>query len=256
VELFDRARGEPLARRTAETAEATGASAADWARIGDSAIGPGSATGELEELRWEIGWHGHAPALGYLPRSWLYDRRWPRSNGAALAPDATFTGRLDVAGERIELAGWRGMVGHNWGSDHADRWIWVHVTGLGERDEEGWLDIVLARTRVGPALTKWLPAGAIQLDGVRRRIGLGSGARGLSVAVTSERLEIALPSLAGGGLRLRAELPAQGTVSWDYVTPSGETRDVRNCSIAVGELELGGEPAIEIDGRLAVEMGA
>jgi len=105
-----------------------------------------------------------AHELPYLPR-WLYDRRLPRSNGAALVPDAMFAGHLDVSGRRVDMDGWRGMVGHNWGRDHADRWIWVHATGLGQRDPGGWLDMVLARVRLGPVLSPWMPAGAVLLDG-------------------------------------------------------------------------------------------
>ncbi len=261
--LFDRATDAPLARRTAgpreiadaAEGEASGAVATSWALIDGATIEPGAATGELEGFRWGISWRGEAPALGYLPKGWLYDRRWPRSNGAALAPAATFEGELEVAGERIDLSGWRGMVGHNWGSDHADRWIWVHVTGLGERDDKGWLDMVLARTRVGRVLTPWLPSGAIQADGALRRIGFGAGIRKLRVDVEGERVLVELPSLAGGGLRLEARMPARSTVNWDYVTPDGSSRDVRNCSVASGTIALGDGPAIEIDGRLVVEVG-
>ncbi|HTR73322.1 MAG TPA: hypothetical protein VMG80_06975 [Solirubrobacteraceae bacterium] len=277
--VFDRAAEAPLARRTtgpgeiavagvgeiAETTpkeiagsaagEAAGAGRGSWAQIDGATIGPGMASGQLKDIGWELEWHGETPVLGYLPKSWLYDRSWPRSNGAALAPTATFAGQLEVAGERIDLNGWRGMVGHNWGADHADRWIWAHVTSLGERDEKGWLDMVLARARVGRWLTPWLPAGAIEVDGVRKRIGLGGETRGLRVAVERERVVVELPNLAGGGLRLEATTPARSTVNWDYVTPDGSSRDVRNCSIASGTIELGDGPAIEIDGRLVVEVG-
>jgi hypothetical protein len=279
--LFDRAADAPLAKRSAgpveiaetgmgETAETemsasagideiagavAGAIETNWALIDGAAIGPGAARGELEGLKWALTWRTEAPVLGYLPREWLYDRGWPRSNGAALAPAATFAGQLEVAGERIDLSGWRGMIGHNWGSDHADRWIWVHVTGLGERDRKGWLDMVLARARVGRWLTPWLPSGAIQVDSISRRIGLGAGTKGLRIDVERERVLVELPSLPGGGLRLEARMPARSTVNWDYVTPGGGNRDVRNCSIASGTIELGEEPAIEIDGRLVVEVG-
>lgn len=250
--LFDRAAAAPLALRTPSPHLLT--STETWASIDGATIEPGLARGILADCEWDLRWRSSDPTLGYLPSAWLYDRRLPRSNGAALAPYATFDGWLDVAGERIDLDGWRGMVGHNWGSDHADRWIWMHVTGLGERDGDGWLDIVLARTRIGPLLTPWLPAGAVQLDGNRQRIDFGA-ARGLRVTVEPERLEVGLPRLGGGALMLRARMPGQDTVQWDYQTPDGDVRDVHNCSIASGRVELDGEPAIEIDGRLVIEVG-
>ncbi len=37
---------------------------------------------------------------------------------------------VTIDGERIELDAWPGMVGHNWGAEHAERWIWIHGAGL------------------------------------------------------------------------------------------------------------------------------
>lgn len=329
-----------LARRTRSAEVLPTPPAGTWAQIDDATIAPGRAWGALEDCEWAIAWRGpeNTPAtpgdalggahdasstsgmgtpasrtsglgtrpaspssaeLAYLPR-WLYDRRLPRSNGAALVPDAVFAGYLDVADQRIEIDGWRGMVGHNWGRDHADRWIWVHATGLGRRDPHGWLDMVLARVRLGPVLSPWLPAGGVMLDGRLRRIAPGPGIRGLRVRVTEgvemteevevagrvgdttrvvegarcdtvaeTRLELELPHLSfplpnvagvarasrGRGLTLTATFPETSTARWDYATPGGGGRDVRNCSIASGRLTVGDGPAIEIDGTLAVEIG-
>ena len=48
----------------------------------------------------------------------------------ARGPDAVFTGWIEAGDRRTEVAGWRGMVGHNWGSEHAERWVWLHAVGL------------------------------------------------------------------------------------------------------------------------------
>jgi hypothetical protein len=201
-----------------------------------------------------VSWQARAAPLPYLPARVLYDRRLPRSNGAAIVPDATFDGRLEVAGEGVDLAGWRGMVGHNWGADHADRWIWLHAPGLGARDPDGWLDLILARVALGPWLSPWLPAGALRLDGRRSLIG-ATAARGLRVEIDGEKLEVDFPRLTGGGLQVRAHSPARQTAEWDYPTPGGAVRQVRHCSIATARLTLGASGESEVTSAFAVEIG-
>jgi hypothetical protein len=251
---FDTSAPAPVARRTASAGPQAEPPAGMWAHIDGASVGPGHAEGALEDCSWSLTWHADAPPLPYLPSEGLYDRRLPRSNGIALVPAATFTGTADVAGERLDLTGWRGMVGHNWGADHADRWLWLHATGLGERDPGGWLDMVLVRVRVGPVLTPWLPAGGVQLDGELHRL-MAAHARGLDLDVGEETLDLRLPRAPGGGLHLRATSPRAATVHWDYESPGGGGRDVRNCSVASAQLTVGEGPAIEIPGAFAVEVG-
>ena len=104
--------------------------------------------------------------MAYLPARWLYDRSVPRSNGAALVPAACATGTLVLDADEVTIDGWEAMVGHNWGSEHAHQWCWLHAGRLGE-DGRGWLDLALVRIGIGPVVTPWIAAGAIELDGRR-----------------------------------------------------------------------------------------
>ena len=53
-----------------------------------------------------------------------------RTPASAAAPRSTAAS--------VELDGWRGMVGHNWGAEHAERWIWMHGAGFeGRRARPG-----------------------------------------------------------------------------------------------------------------------
>lgn len=244
-----------LARRTAAPAGLVSPPSGEWAVIDGAAIAPGRADGALDDCAWSVSWEARAPALPYLPAAWLYDRPLPRSNGVALAPSATFAGHVVVDDRRIDLSGWRGMVGHNWGSDHADRWIWLHASGLGERDPDGWLDLVLARVRVGPVLSPWLAAGAVQLDGRLQRIRPGRGTRGLRADVGDETVHVALPRFARGPLTIRASAPAASTVRWDYASPGGGGREVRNCSIASAVVVIGPDAPFELHACVGVEVG-
>jgi hypothetical protein len=245
----------PRARRTGTPEILTSPGAHRWAQVGDAWIGPGAANGNLEDCSWAMTWLGGATPLAYLPSERLYDRRLPRSNGAAIVPDATFAGSLKIAGTSVDVAGWRGVVGHNWGADHADRWIWLHVPGLGPRDPGGWLDLILARVRLAGRLSPWLPAGALALDGALRRVRATETVRGLRVAVEPERVAIALPRWSRAGLAVEVDLPAQRTVQWDYSSPAGGGRHVRNCSVAAARLRVGSGAPIDLHGTAAVEIG-
>ena len=242
----------PVQRREAVAGRLAVPPAGVWARIGESEIAPGRATGGVADCRWDVTWTAEAEPVPYLPARFLYDRSVPRSNGVALVPSARLAGTVDVAGEPIDLTGWRGMVGHNWGRDHAEQWVWLHAGGLADRDGDGWFDLVLARVRLGPLLTPWIATGALQLDGERRALGGPATAlRGVRVEDQGERLRVELP----GGVLVETTSPATDTATWDYASPAGPGRLVRNCSIADGTITLSGRTPLEVRGGFAVELG-
>jgi hypothetical protein len=216
-----------------------------WARLDGASIGPGSAEGAVGDCSWWLRWTARAGPVPYLPARALYDRRLPRANGVALAPDATFAGSVQVGDRRLDLEGWRGMAGHNWGADHAEHWVWVHAAM-----PAGWLDLLLARVRVGPVLSPWLAAGATGRPGRPAcRLGGPRTAGRVRVRHDGELVEVTLP-----GLRLRCRRPHGETVLWDYASPGGGGRSVRNCSVADGRAELEGG-TLEGLGLFAVETG-
>ena len=60
------------------------------------------------------------------------------------------------------------MVGHNWGTQHAERWIWLHGTGF-EGAEDAWLDAAIGRIKLGLVTTPWIANGTLFVDGQRHR---------------------------------------------------------------------------------------
>lgn len=252
---FDAEAPAPVARRVESTAPLAAPPDGAWAAIDGATIGPRRAAGQVADCAWELSWCEEAPALPYLPSRALYDRPFPRSQGVAMVPCATFAGSVEVAGQTWSLDGWRGMVGHNWGADHADEWLWLHATGLGDDDPGGWLDLVLVRVRLGPVRTPWLPSGAIAPGGAPRRATLAQ-ARGLEVRLASGSARITIPRMPGGALSIATDLPAPATVGWDYASPGGHSRDVRNCSIATATVTWGDRPPVELPRRFAFEHGA
>ena len=94
----------------------------------------------------------------------------PRTKLEAPVPDGIARGRLVIDGRVLEVVGWRATVGHNWGAEHAERWVWLHAAGF-EDEPEAWLELTLARIRVGGATLPWVANGAVYVGGERLRLG-------------------------------------------------------------------------------------
>lgn len=251
---FDRSDAGPNAVRVTAP-EPIADPGGDWARSALGRFGPSGAEGAIDQAGWALSWVAQAPELPYLPARWLYDRPIPRSNGTALVPAAAVTGTVALDGrEPVALEGWNGMVGHNWGSEHADRWTWIHAGGLGA-DGAGWLDLILVRVQVGPLLTPWMASGALTLDGVTYPTARRGRVRR---DVDGDRTEVSVPLAGGAALQVTITAPGARTVAWDYAGPRGAGRVVRNCSIADATLTLrsaGSERVVLVDGAMAVEHG-
>lgn len=260
--LFDGAAGSPTAAKTTTTSLQADQDA--WIRIGDAAIGPGTASGRIEvaggpQVSWDLRFSGSA-AYPHLPRGWMYDAALPRTKPVSLHPCAGFDGILEVDGRTVSLNGWRGMVGHNWGSQHAERWIWLHGTGFDGVDEasDSWLDVVLARLRLGRWTTPWSGFGALSLEGHRHELGGLTRVRSTRVDEHPDRLTFSLP---GRGLRVHGTVAAPGNrfVGWVYADPDGSSHDVVHCSIADLDLTLEqeGRPPMDLHARAtaAYELG-
>jgi hypothetical protein len=128
------------------------------------------------------------------------------------------------------------MVGHNWGAEHAERWIWLHGIGFSE-DPDAWLDVALGRILIGGRMTPFIANGAISLGGNRHHIGGLLGARP-TVEETPAGCSVRLAGAGGLQIDARAVVPTGTAAGWRYADPDGGEHDVVNCSIAALELDL------------------
>jgi hypothetical protein len=210
--------------------------AGGWIAVGDSVLGPDGAEGACGEARWSLRFASPEPPLRHLPRAILYRAPLPRTKLTSPSPAARFDGTLTVpdpaspGGRAIELDGWRGMVGHNWGAEHAERWIWLHGIDF-EEDPSAWLDVAVGRVRVAGRTTPWVANGALNIDGARLPVG-GLGARGLVVAESPSRCTLTLPGADGLTADAHIVAPPEALAGWRYADPDGSGHDVSNCSIA------------------------
>jgi hypothetical protein len=230
--VWDAAAGPPVAVK-----ETPGvAIAGEWLEIAGARFGPSSVSGRASAGRhraaWDLTIGDAAPPLRHLPHPRLYAAPLPRTKLESPAPSARISGTVEAGDRRLVLDRWPGMVGHNWGAQHAERWLWLH--GIGFRGApDAWLDLAVGRVRVGPATTPWVANGALQLDGGRRPLG---GLR--THAEVDARPGEATLTL--GDVRIHVTAPLEQTVAWVYADPPGGEHHSLNCSIAALEVTVGG----------------
>jgi hypothetical protein len=200
----------------------------------------GSAEVAPEAIRWKLHIRPDASELRHFKQSLLYKTPLPRTKLTSPAPAAHFDGTIELPGRTLRLAGWRGMVGHNWGGEHAARWIWLHGIDFRE-DTAAWLDVALGRVLVAGRLTPWIANGAICIDGRRLRLG-GLGTRGLKVAESPGRCSLTLPGERGLLVEAHVDTPPGGSAEWRYSDPGahgpGGEHEVVNCSVAALALNV------------------
>jgi hypothetical protein len=238
--LFDASAPGPRAAKV--TLPGPEAGGGDWIGVGESRLREGEAAGSVGAgVSWELLFGSDERPLLHLPRDWMYRARLPRTKLLSPAPAARFDGRLTVDGREIAVDGWRGMVGHNWGAQHAERWIWLHgVTSGGD-----WLDAAIGRIKLGPITTPWVANGAVSLGGERHVLG-GPG-RKAQVTEAPDRCEFLVK---GKDVRLRGGVSAapKDFVGWVYTDPDGGEHHTVNCSVADMRVQ------VERDGRSPVEL--
>ncbi|HYI17226.1 MAG TPA: hypothetical protein VD836_00885 [Solirubrobacteraceae bacterium] len=181
---------------------------------------------------WDLRVEPAAAPLRHLPHPRLYAAPLPRTKLESPAPMARVSGTVSAGDRALALDGWPGMAGHNWGSQHAETWLWLH--GIGFDGAPGaWLDLAVGRVRIGGRTTPWIANGALELDGRRQALG------GLRAGVLVD----ARPAEATVRLRttvVRVTAPPGQSVAWVYADPPGGEHHSINCSIARIEIEHDG----------------
>lgn len=259
--LFDADASGPRATKASFGANELSAPEGAYIRVDGAQLEPGRATGEIStrELTasWELRFDDPRPPFRHLPYDRLYDAPLPRTKFLSPYPSAHFDGALTVAGEPIEVSSWPGMVGHNWGSEHAERWVWVQGSNLGG-EEGSYLDLAAGRIKLGPWTTPWVANGMLRIDGVEHR--LGGFDRLLSTKIDEEPTSCRF-QISGKDLKLtgRVSSDPRNFVAWVYADPKGPERNTLNCSISDLALEVtasGGAPRrLELAGAAAYEIG-
>ena len=260
--LFDSAAAGPRATKRQFGADQLDAPSHSYIRVADAVLADGRATGSIStdalKASWDLGFSDEHEPFHHLPRDFLYDAPLPKTKFLSPYPNAVFKGRLEVGGEAIEVDGWRGMVGHNWGSEHAERWVWVQGAGFEGRDDGDYFDMAVGRIKIAGLRTPWVGNGMLVLDGTEHRLG---GFERIPSTEVEESPTGARFQLKGKGVKLRGRVGAdrKDFVAWIYADPVGPEHNTLNCSISDLELdvELDGGPArrLTVSGGAAYEFG-
>jgi hypothetical protein len=234
--VFDAHRGRPFQHKL--TSDALATPPGRWIEVDASSwFGPGEAEGACGGARWSLRFASAEPELRHLPAP-LYRTPLPRTKLTSPLPAASFDGVVELPGrEPIELRAWPGMVGHNWGSEHAERWIWLH--GVAFAQSPAWLDVALGRLKIAGRMTPWVANGTLSLAGRRHRLG-GLAARRPVVHQRADACSLELFGPRGLSLDARVEVPPQSAAGWRYSDPDGGEHDVVNCSVSGLELRVAG----------------
>jgi hypothetical protein len=246
--LFDGAADGPWAVKVTEPGPRLPSGA--FVEIAGATFGPGAVNGSAGEASWDLRYTGAAEPLFHLPRDWMYTARLPRTKTLSPWPAALYSGTVRVGERTIELDSWPGMVGHNWGAEHAERWVWMHGIGFEGKQEDTWIDAAVGRIKVGPLTTPWVGNGGISIDGERHRLGGIERTRAIRVNERPTRCDFMLP---GDGITVRGTVgsEAKNFVGWVYADPAGPEHNTVNCSISDMELTVSrdGRPDLVLSTR-------
>jgi hypothetical protein len=260
--LFDSASAGPLATKRQFGAAELSVAPDTYIRVADASLTDSRAIGRVAtdalEANWDLSFSDQHEPFHHLPRDFLYRSKLPKTKFLSPYPDAVFNGQLEVAGERIEVEGWRGMIGHNWGAEHAERWVWIQGSGFEGRSPEDYFDMAVGRIKVAGRATPWVGNAMLMLDGQAHRLG---GFGHVPSTEVSESPTGAGFELKGKGVKVAGHVraAAKDFVAWIYADPVGPEHNTLNCSISDLELdvELDGAPAqrLAVKGAAAYEFG-
>lgn len=254
--LFDRDSSGPRATKATHAAMEVSAPEGTYIRIGDSVLDAGSAKGsiggEAPSGSWDLRFDSKAEPLWHLPHERMYTARLPRTKMLSPHPYALFSGTVEVAGETVELDGWPGMVGHNWGAEHAERWTWIQASDLGGNAGD-YLDVAAGRIKLGPVTTPWIANGRLVLDGEPYTLGGIGRAYGTEISESADGCTFTFPG-KNVNVKGRVGAPVKDFVAWIYADPEGPEHNALNCSVA--DIELKVERPSERHARVEVAGGA
>ncbi len=260
--FFDAEADGPRATKRQFPADRLSAPPGGYIGVDSAELGDGRAKGEVEtqalRATWDLTFADSHPAFLHLPRESLYDAKLPKTKFLSPYPNAVFDGTVTIGGETIELDGWRGMIGHNWGAEHAERWVWIQGSGFDGRNEEDYFDMAVGRIKVAGLTTPWVGNANLHLDGTDHRLG---GFGHIPSTKVTEEPTSARFGLRGKGIKVRGRVSSEvkNFVVWVYADPVGPEHNTLNCSISDLELEVERDGAaverLSVSGAAAYEFG-
>ena len=230
--LFDGEADAPVARKRTFDGPRRGDGA--YLRIAGSEIDATGVRGAFDDAEYDITFSGDGEGFRHLPREWMYRAPLPKTKLETPHPEIVLGGTVKAGDTEMSVDGWLGTVGHNWGTQHAERWIYLHGTAFADAPG-AWLDLAIGRVRIGRLTTPWVANGVVFAGGRRHRLGGPLG----RPQVDEDALRVDF-SLRGKGLALKGSVhsPRAATVVYRYADPDLHEHHTAHCSLASMDLVL------------------
>lgn len=256
---FDRELGHVAAKQVVPWASASFSREALAIRVADVTLEPARTQGVVAansaRIEWSLAFAGDVPPFAPLPQR-LYADQTGNSKIVSPHPDLRFSGHYCVGDRLVDVDGWRGMQGHNWGRRHTHLYGWVHCNvwdDAGDLVVEG----ITARVKLGPLLSPPITLVIAAHAGERHHFTLPGSllrARG-RIAPRSWQFRA-----ANATARIEGSFSGdtEDFVGLHYENPDGAMTYCLNSKIARGHvrLEVAGRPALEAHTQAAaLEIG-
>lgn len=234
--------GHVALRETSPASQARFETESLYLRIGETELRHGRAIGRVRDagggpdIAWNLTFPCEHEGFRHLPAEWMYGARWPGAKAVTPQIDARFSGTLRVGDTTLTLQDAPGLLGHHWGTSHAERWRWLHCNAFEDRPGVA-LEVLTAKPRGGRGTAPELSVVHLRMPGERITVG---PLRGLWATRT-----------AGDGLdytfRARTRdrrveghfsAPAERFIGVDYVDPDGRIAHCVHTKIADGALRV------------------
>lgn len=249
--LFDADAGRTFAHReTRPLAEATFEGdeplCIDVAGCAFSLAPDGSARGALvrgaEACDWDFTWKRDpspvAEPLCLLPLGAMVDGPFPRSKLLTPLPSLVFSGRVTCLGEAIDVTGWRGMQGHNWGREHAFEYAWGQcLFPAGADGPDAMVEAFSARLRLAGRTTPRLSAMVVRRGDRTYRFDRIFDFWRQEAQVSDRRWDLRLGG-PDGTARLVLDGGERPWVCLGYRNPAGPSSYCLNTKLAQATLEV------------------
>lgn len=228
-----------VVKKIVEEREITAAGSELALDLGEASLRPDRAVGDVENDGRQISWdleleEGDTP-LYHFPIHKLYRTGFPKKKMMTSRPRQVFRGALTVNGERVDVDGWVGLRGHNWGSEHAHSYAYGNAN-LWEQPGSWVFDAFSVRIQLGPTLSPWLSAGVLRLP--KSEIPFNQPWR-----LVNRTAQVDFPSWSctfrssESAVRARWTLDPEDVAGLRYLHPDGRVSYCYNTKYATLELE-------------------
>ena len=197
-------------KETWPAAEAHYATDAFRIKVGDVDWRQGRLVGRLgsedgDQISWDLAFEPSPRGFRHIPYEWMYRGSVPKSKAMSPQVDTRYSGEVCVNGHRTAIQAAAGMLGHNWGMQHAESWTWSHCN-LWEDADDVVFEGVTSKVRFGPmpmpllsVLHLRVDGEAFDLNGIFRALRIKSRPLGLSWRFEAETRELQILGRISGG---------------------------------------------------------